>query len=199
MRSWLDGRRRSGRKLMLLCDIPIYSSLADAASIERRSKAIDTPTQQVSSRLLKFGFVFGYRSPLTVSLYMRPIHNFQDLESSPGTWPMMLNHSLTRLFNGNSQRACYALALTIFSLGLFRDFLFVAFSFHQLTPPFSNRPNQVRTSPPLSTRIPPPRAPVGPPSRLPPHPMWQHPRPLLHMGPRHYRHVPRRLLRHPDG
>ncbi|KAI4097333.1 MAG: hypothetical protein LQ344_000432 [Seirophora lacunosa] len=32
--------------------------------------------------------------------------------------------SLTRLFNGNSQRACYALALTIFSLGLFRDFLF---------------------------------------------------------------------------
>ncbi|KAL8898547.1 MAG: hypothetical protein Q9207_006644 [Kuettlingeria erythrocarpa] len=34
------------------------------------------------------------------------------------------NKTLTRLFNGNSQRACYALALTIFSLGLFRDFLF---------------------------------------------------------------------------
>ncbi|KAL8719711.1 MAG: hypothetical protein Q9225_003311 [Loekoesia sp. 1 TL-2023] len=32
--------------------------------------------------------------------------------------------TLTRLFNGNSQRACYALALTIFSLGLFRDYLF---------------------------------------------------------------------------
>ncbi|KAL8874396.1 MAG: hypothetical protein Q9174_000241 [Haloplaca sp. 1 TL-2023] len=34
------------------------------------------------------------------------------------------NKILTRLFNGNSQRACYALALTIFSLGLFRDALF---------------------------------------------------------------------------
>ncbi|KAL8647858.1 MAG: hypothetical protein Q9226_006255 [Calogaya cf. arnoldii] len=32
--------------------------------------------------------------------------------------------TLTRLFNGNSQRACYALALTIFSLGLFRDALY---------------------------------------------------------------------------
>ncbi|KAL8802419.1 MAG: hypothetical protein Q9182_003842 [Xanthomendoza sp. 2 TL-2023] len=32
--------------------------------------------------------------------------------------------TLTRLFNGNSQLACYALALTIFSLGLFRDALF---------------------------------------------------------------------------
>ncbi|KAI4245482.1 MAG: hypothetical protein L6R40_002543 [Gallowayella cf. fulva] len=33
--------------------------------------------------------------------------------------------TLTRLFNGNSQRACYALALTIFSLGLFRDALYL--------------------------------------------------------------------------
>ncbi|KAL8736217.1 MAG: hypothetical protein Q9166_000372 [cf. Caloplaca sp. 2 TL-2023] len=32
--------------------------------------------------------------------------------------------TLTRLFNGNSQLACYTLALTIFSLGLFRDALF---------------------------------------------------------------------------
>ena len=34
------------------------------------------------------------------------------------------NKSLTRLFNGNSLRACYALAITIFSLGLFRDALY---------------------------------------------------------------------------
>ncbi|KAG6997800.1 54S ribosomal protein RML2 [Physcia stellaris] len=34
------------------------------------------------------------------------------------------NHILTRLFNGNSLRACYALAVTIFSLGLFRDYLY---------------------------------------------------------------------------
>ncbi|KAK4119303.1 phospholipid methyltransferase [Parathielavia appendiculata] len=31
---------------------------------------------------------------------------------------------LTRLFGGNSQAACYALAATIFSLGLIRDFLY---------------------------------------------------------------------------
>ncbi|CAF9910740.1 MAG: Phosphatidyl-N-methylethanolamine N-methyltransferase [Heterodermia speciosa] len=34
------------------------------------------------------------------------------------------NKVLTRLFNGNSLRACYALAITIFSLGLFRDYLY---------------------------------------------------------------------------
>ncbi|KAH8884703.1 methylene-fatty-acyl-phospholipid synthase [Thozetella sp. PMI_491] len=34
------------------------------------------------------------------------------------------NKILTRLFNGNSQVACYALAATIFSLGLVRDFLY---------------------------------------------------------------------------
>lgn len=42
---------------------------------------------------------------------------------------------LTRLFNGNSQRACYALALTIFSLGLFRDFLFERSLRHQPSSP----------------------------------------------------------------
>ncbi|KAK0709587.1 phospholipid methyltransferase-domain-containing protein [Lasiosphaeria miniovina] len=31
---------------------------------------------------------------------------------------------LTRIFGGNSQAACYALAATIFSLGLLRDFLY---------------------------------------------------------------------------
>ncbi|KAL2119721.1 hypothetical protein VTJ04DRAFT_6682 [Mycothermus thermophilus] len=31
---------------------------------------------------------------------------------------------LTRLFRGNSQAACYALAVTIFSLGLVRDYLY---------------------------------------------------------------------------
>lgn len=34
------------------------------------------------------------------------------------------NKVLTKLFGGNSQAACYALAATIFSLGLFRDFLY---------------------------------------------------------------------------
>lgn len=37
--------------------------------------------------------------------------------------PEYHNKTLTRLFNGDSLRACYALALTIFSLGLFRDYL----------------------------------------------------------------------------
>ncbi|KAL8839497.1 MAG: hypothetical protein Q9170_001720 [Blastenia crenularia] len=41
------------------------------------------------------------------------------------------NKTLTRLFNGSSQRACYALALTIFSLGLFRDYLFERALRHQ--------------------------------------------------------------------
>ncbi|KAI4164712.1 MAG: hypothetical protein LQ342_001687 [Letrouitia transgressa] len=39
--------------------------------------------------------------------------------------------TLTKLFRGNSQRACYALALTIFSLGLFRDALFERALRHQ--------------------------------------------------------------------
>ena len=34
------------------------------------------------------------------------------------------NKILTKLFGGNSQAACYGLAATIFSLGLFRDFLY---------------------------------------------------------------------------
>ncbi|KAL2049007.1 hypothetical protein ABVK25_010759 [Lepraria finkii] len=34
------------------------------------------------------------------------------------------NKTLTRLFGRNSLRACYALAITIFSLGLFRDALY---------------------------------------------------------------------------
>ena len=43
------------------------------------------------------------------------------------TTPRTEYHSkiLTKLFNGNSLRACYALAITIFSLGLFRDALLV--------------------------------------------------------------------------
>ena len=35
------------------------------------------------------------------------------------------NHKIiSRLFGGNSRRACHALALCIFSLGLFRDYLY---------------------------------------------------------------------------
>lgn len=34
------------------------------------------------------------------------------------------NKTLTRLFNGNSLRACYFLAITIFSLGILRDTLY---------------------------------------------------------------------------
>ncbi len=45
------------------------------------------------------------------------------------------NKTLTKLFNGNSQRACYGLAATIFGLGLLRDALLVSPS--QLC---SNRP-----------------------------------------------------------
>lgn len=38
--------------------------------------------------------------------------------------PEYHNKTLTRLFGGNSLRACYFLALTIFGLGLFRDALY---------------------------------------------------------------------------
>ncbi|CAF9909887.1 Phosphatidyl-N-methylethanolamine N-methyltransferase [Imshaugia aleurites] len=41
------------------------------------------------------------------------------------------NKTLTRLFNGNSLRACYALAITIFGLGLFRDALYERALRHQ--------------------------------------------------------------------
>ena len=41
------------------------------------------------------------------------------------------NKTLTRIFNGNSLRACYALALTIFGLGLFRDALYERALRHQ--------------------------------------------------------------------
>ncbi|KAI4256887.1 MAG: hypothetical protein LQ352_001887 [Teloschistes flavicans] len=48
--------------------------------------------------------------------------------------------TLTRLFNNRSQLACYALALTIFSLGLFRDALFERALRHQPTHPLLTQP-----------------------------------------------------------
>ncbi|KAI8958375.1 phospholipid methyltransferase [Daldinia sp. FL1419] len=41
------------------------------------------------------------------------------------------NKTLTKLFGGHSQAACYGLALTIFSLGLMRDFLYERALRHQ--------------------------------------------------------------------
>ncbi|KAI1662123.1 phospholipid methyltransferase [Daldinia decipiens] len=41
------------------------------------------------------------------------------------------NKTLTKLFGGRSQAACYGLALTIFSLGLVRDFLYERALRHQ--------------------------------------------------------------------
>ena len=35
------------------------------------------------------------------------------------------NKIITKLFGGNSRLGCYALAVTIFSLGIFRDYLYV--------------------------------------------------------------------------
>jgi hypothetical protein len=35
------------------------------------------------------------------------------------------NKVITKLFGGNSRLGCYALAVTIFSLGIFRDYLYV--------------------------------------------------------------------------
>ncbi|MCJ1323204.1 Phosphatidyl-N-methylethanolamine N-methyltransferase, partial [Xylographa vitiligo] len=37
--------------------------------------------------------------------------------------PEYYNKILTRFFDGNSRLGCYALAVTIFSLGIFRDML----------------------------------------------------------------------------
>ncbi|KAL2755975.1 hypothetical protein ACRALDRAFT_1042970 [Sodiomyces alcalophilus JCM 7366] len=45
------------------------------------------------------------------------------------------NKVLTRLFGGRSQAACYALAVTIFSLGLFRDYLYERALRHQPSHP----------------------------------------------------------------
>jgi len=36
------------------------------------------------------------------------------------------NKTITKLFNGNSLYGCYALAMTIFSLGIVRDYMYVA-------------------------------------------------------------------------
>ncbi|KAL8693011.1 MAG: hypothetical protein Q9218_002068 [Villophora microphyllina] len=47
---------------------------------------------------------------------------------------------LTRLFNGRRNLACYALALTIFSLGLFRDALFERALRHQPVHPSLTHP-----------------------------------------------------------
>ncbi|KAJ9156909.1 Phosphatidyl-N-methylethanolamine N-methyltransferase [Coniochaeta hoffmannii] len=44
-------------------------------------------------------------------------------------------HFLTRLFGGNRRAACYFLAATIFSLGLFRDFLYERALRHQPSHP----------------------------------------------------------------
>jgi len=35
------------------------------------------------------------------------------------------NKTITKLFNGNSLYGCYALAVTIFSLGIIRDYMYV--------------------------------------------------------------------------
>lgn len=50
------------------------------------------------------------------------------------------NKTLTRLFNGNSLRACYALALTIFGLGLLRDALYERALRHQPFVPVFHHP-----------------------------------------------------------
>lgn len=42
---------------------------------------------------------------------------------------------MTNLFGGNSKNACYALAATIFSLGLFRDWLYKSAIFEQPSHP----------------------------------------------------------------
>ncbi|MCJ1266153.1 Phosphatidyl-N-methylethanolamine N-methyltransferase [Lobaria immixta] len=47
---------------------------------------------------------------------------------------------LTKLFNGNSRLACYALAVAIFSLGLFRDALYERALRHQPIDPTFHHP-----------------------------------------------------------
>jgi len=39
--------------------------------------------------------------------------------------PEYHNKVITKLFGGNARLGCYALAVTIFSLGIFRDYLYV--------------------------------------------------------------------------
>ncbi|KAK7535474.1 phosphatidylethanolamine N-methyltransferase [Phyllosticta citricarpa] len=45
------------------------------------------------------------------------------------------NKTITRLFNGNSRNGCYALAVTIFSLGIIRDYIYHDALAHQPTHP----------------------------------------------------------------
>ena len=66
-----------------------------------------------------------------------------DLEHQQVTrWDTEYNRrTITRIFGGNSLRGCYALALAIFFLGLFRDALYERALRHQpLVPSFQSTP-----------------------------------------------------------
>ena len=60
------------------------------------------------------------------------------------------NKTLTRLAGNNAYRGCYALAVTIFSLGLIRDYLYAP------SPPFPPQLTPAATIPPSPTNPPTP-------------------------------------------
>ncbi|KAL9604540.1 MAG: hypothetical protein Q9219_000505 [cf. Caloplaca sp. 3 TL-2023] len=112
---------------------------------------VDFSQRSLYSKVLNSRILFGesrafteefLQSPLWPLHSIRPFGIPSPAESSSkkGTRPEYHHKTLTRLFNGNSQRACYALALTIFSLGLFRDYLFERALRSQPTSPLLSSP-----------------------------------------------------------
>ncbi|KAL8771196.1 MAG: hypothetical protein Q9209_003367 [Squamulea sp. 1 TL-2023] len=105
----------SRSRMQTLVDPIPASSVAPAVAIgliEHCSPPLLSHSTQLSGISLH-AKVFIFEPPL-----------LHQLLNPASQWAEYHNKTLTRLFNGNSQRACYALALTIFSLGLFRDALF---------------------------------------------------------------------------
>ncbi|KAI4204069.1 MAG: hypothetical protein LQ350_001462 [Teloschistes chrysophthalmus] len=85
-------------------------------------------------------------SPAVVDFSQRSLYiSALSIAFNPTFWNIVARReyhhkTLTHLFNNRSQLACYALALTIFSLGLFRDALFERALRHQPTHPLLTQP-----------------------------------------------------------
>ncbi|KAL8777503.1 MAG: hypothetical protein Q9203_002611 [Teloschistes exilis] len=85
-------------------------------------------------------------SPAVIDFSQRSLYiSALSIAFNPTFWNIVARReyhhkTLTHLFNHRSQLACYALALTIFSLGLFRDALFERALRHQPTHPLLTQP-----------------------------------------------------------
>jgi len=118
------------------------------------------------------------------------------------------NKYITKLFGGNARIGCYALAITIFSLGIFRDYLYVhpsPFPDNTILPEsiqcmiLTLTRKKLQRSSRRTTNAPHSSLPAVQTRSRPALPHRQHPRPNLDVCARRHGHLPRRLLRHPNG